>query len=474
MTPRRAGGWSGGWPEHRPRRPGPGQRRAGRRPFGATWWGRAWVDALEGRASLDPNRLPRGRTYARGGAVGDLVLAAGQITAPVQGSRKTPYRVTVRVRTFDDAGWAAVLDAFASAIGHTAALLDGELPPEVAADAAGAGYDLLPGPGEIQPRCTCPDWADPCKHAAAVCYLVADALDADPFGIFLLRGRSRAEVLAGLRARRASPGGERDAVDAAPPEASADPGILAADAWRRSPPTGSGNAGGAGPTGGAGGAGGAGPTGGAGGRVGEGGGAPLPLVPLPPSHPGRPPLLVGEPPAGVDVDPAGLRAVAADAAARALHLAGGGTDHALDLAPDADLARRAASLIGPSAGESVGLAELAARASLPPRRLLRRALAWQAGGPAGLDVLEELWDPGPAAMAEGRALLGDRATFRRNRVTAADRQLRLGRDGCWYPYRKASDGGWDPDGPGIPAGAAAQVGAGAGSANGTEADLDVD
>ncbi|MDA8076349.1 MAG: SWIM zinc finger family protein [Actinomycetota bacterium] len=471
MTSRRAGGWSGDWPEHRPRRPGPGQRRPGRRPFGATWWGRAWVDALEGRASLDPNRLPRGRTYARGGAVGDLVLTAGQITAPVQGSRRTPYRVTVRVRTFDDAAWAAVLDAFASAIGHTAALLDGELPPEVAADAAGAGYDLLPGPGEIQPRCTCPDWADPCKHAAAVCYLVADALDADPFGILLLRGRSRAEVLAGLRARRASPEGERDTDDARSPEAVADPGVPAADAWRRSALSGAGNAGGAQP---AGGAGGTDPAGGAGDREEAGGRATLPLVPLPPSHPGRPPLLVGEPPAGVDVDPAGLRAVAADAAARALHLAGGGTDHALDLTRDADLARRAAALVGPSAPESVDLATLAARTSLSPRQLLRRALAWQAGGAAALDVLEEQWDPGPSAMAEGRDLLGEHATLRRNRLTAADRQLRLGRDGCWYPYRKASDGGWDPDGPGLPAGAAAPIGARAGSANGTDDDLDVD
>ncbi len=453
MTPRTGGGWSGGWPEHRPRRPGPGQPRPGRRPFGATWWGRAWVDALEGRASLDPNRLPRGRTYARGGAVGDLVLTAGQITAPVQGSRRTPYRVTVRVRTFDDAGWAAVLDAFASAIGHTAALLDGELPPEVAADAAGAGYDLLPGPGEIQPRCTCPDWADPCKHAAAVCYLVADALDTDPFGIFLLRGRSRAEVLAGLRARRASPESDRDTDDAGLPEAAPDPGVPAADAWRRRAPAGSGGTGGPG--------------------SGEAGGerVALPLVPLPPSHPGRPPLLVGEPPAGVDVDPAGLRAVAADAAARALDLARGGTDHALDLTRDADLARRAASLVGPSAADSVDLTTLAARANLSPRRLLRRALAWQTGGAAALDVLEEQWDPGPATMAEGRDLLGGRATLRRNRLTAADRQLRLGRDGCWYPYRKASDGGWDPDGPGIPAGAAAQIGAGAGSGSGTDDDL---
>ena len=462
MTPRRARGWSGDWPEHRPRRPGPGQRRAGRRPFGTTWWGRAWVDALEGRASLDPNRLPRGRTYARGGAVGDLVLAAGQITAPVQGSRVTPYRVTVRVRTFDDAGWAAVLDAFASAIGHTAALLDGELPPEVAADAAGAGYDLLPGPGEIQPRCTCPDWADPCKHAAAVCYLVADALDADPFGIFVLRGRSRAEVLAGLRARRASPESERDPGDARAARAATDPGVLAVDAWRRSPLAGPGGAEGADGIVGA----------ESQGEAGER--ASLPLVPLPPSHPGRPPLLFGEPPADVDVDPAGLRAVAADAAARALHLAGGGTDHALDLAPDADLARRAAALLGPSAGESMDLAKLAARAKLPPRQLLRRALAWQAGGAAALDVLEEQWDPGPAAMAEGRTLLGERATARRNRLTAADRQMRLGRDGWWYPYRRASDGGWDPDGPGAPAGAAAEICNGAGAASDREDDLDVD
>jgi uncharacterized Zn finger protein len=64
------------------------------------------------------------------------------------------------------------------------------------------GLDLLPGPGEVQPRCSCPDWADPCKHAAAVCYLVADELDRDPFLLFLLRGKGRDELLAGVRQRR--------------------------------------------------------------------------------------------------------------------------------------------------------------------------------------------------------------------------------------------------------------------------------
>ncbi len=169
---------------------------------GHTWWGRAWVDALEQRARLDPNRLPRGRDYAREGAVGELVLAPGEARAQVQGRRVSPYDVRVRVRRFTDGEWDQVLDAISAQLGRAAAMLDGDLPPQVASDVAVAGLDLLPGAGEVGPRCTCPDDADPCKHSAAVCYLVADALDADPFTVLLLRGRTRGEVLAGLRARR--------------------------------------------------------------------------------------------------------------------------------------------------------------------------------------------------------------------------------------------------------------------------------
>jgi hypothetical protein len=373
------------------------------------------VDALEGRARLDPNRLPRGRTYARSGAAGALVLGAGEVTAPVQGSRATPYRVTVRVRTFDDAEWGRVLDAFAAQIGHTAALLDGELPPEVAADAAGVGLDLLPGPGEIQPRCSCPDWADPCKHAAAVCYLVADELDRDPFGLLLLRGRSRDEVLAALAARRAGPepsGG--DAGGLGPIERPrGDPGVAARAAWRA-----------------------------------DGAARPdPPLPPLPPERAGRPPLLPVDPPAGSDVDPAGLRALAEDAAARALELALGSGSSGLELSGEEDLARRAAALVGPDRpGSADAFGALAARVGVGPRDLLRRALAWQSGGPAGLAVLDGTWDPDREATAVGRRALGPGSAARHNRVTRGDRQLRLGLDGRWYPYRRAG-GTWEPDGP---------------------------
>jgi len=157
------------------RRPAAGPRRR-RRDFGLTWWGDAWVTALEDRARLDPNRLPRGRSYARGGTVGELAIGTGEVRAAVQGRRARPYQVRVRVRVLEAEEWDRVLDAIAAQIGHAAALLDGELLPEVADDVRSAGTDLLPGPGELQPRCSCPDWADPCKHAAAVCYLVAGAL----------------------------------------------------------------------------------------------------------------------------------------------------------------------------------------------------------------------------------------------------------------------------------------------------------
>ncbi|MGH3193249.1 MAG: hypothetical protein ACRDOL_39565, partial [Streptosporangiaceae bacterium] len=94
--------------------------------FGRTWWGRAWLEALEQRARLDPNRLPRGRGYARSGAVGELVLAPGEARARVQGRKTEPYEVRIRVRQFTDDEWDRVLEAISARLGHAAALLDGE------------------------------------------------------------------------------------------------------------------------------------------------------------------------------------------------------------------------------------------------------------------------------------------------------------------------------------------------------------
>jgi uncharacterized Zn finger protein len=399
---------------------------AGQPEFGRTWWGRAWLEALEQRARLDPDRLPRGRDYARSGAVGELTMAPGEARARVQGRKTEPYEVRIRVRRFTDDEWDRVLAAISARLGHAAALLDGELPPEVADDAAAAGLDLLPGGGELGPRCSCPDDADPCKHSAAACYLVTDALDTDPFTLFLLRGRTRDQVLAGIRARRrgqatAPEAKSDDHGDAgaapAPGQPVTDEGVDARAAF----------------------------------GVPESA-APIPAVPLPPRRPGAPaPLPVDPPPwrPGLRED---LVELAADAASRAWEMAVGlSADAGLSLDADADLARRAARALGTPA-----FAPLAARSGVGERDLARQALAWRQGGPAGLESLRAEWhlaadDPDVAelvmaAEAALRAKTGSApAIIQGNRVTAGRLQLRLGRDLRWYPYAR-SDDDWEPSG----------------------------
>jgi uncharacterized Zn finger protein len=323
-----------------------------------------------------------------------LHVAPGEVTAPVQGRRASPYRVQVRVREFTDAEWDTVLDAIAARAAHAAALLDGELPPAVLDDVGAAGIDLLPGPGEIGPRCSCPDWADPCKHAAAVCYLVADVLDGDPFELFHLRGRDRAAVLAALRARRAAPSSDRRAE-----RVHAEVGtVLARDAYARA-------------------------------RCDADALwsiAALPLV----ARPGRPaPLPVEAPPeSGIRIEE--LAELARDAATRAWELATGVGDGGLTLDLDHDLARRGARSLGTRDFDL-----LARRAGVAPRRLARYALAWRAGGAEGVDVLTSSWQPEREVLEDALDALraaGMRPRVAGNRVTVGRIQLRVAPSGLWY------------------------------------------
>ena len=393
--------------------------------FGQTWWGRAWLEALEQRARLDPNRLPRGRDYARSGAVGELILAPGEARARVQGRKTEPYEVRIRVRRFTDAEWDRVLTAISARLGHAAALLDGELPPQIAEDAAGAGLDLLPGGGEIGPRCSCPDDADPCKHSAAACYLVTDVLDADPFVLLLLRGRTRDQVLAGVRARRRGAPADTDtAVGSAPTSealrlrATADEGVDARAAFSAPTPS-----------------------------------AEIPAPPLPPARPGQPAALPVDPPAWRADLGSDLFELAADAAARAWEMAVGlSADSGLGLSADVDLARRAGRALGTPA-----FVKLAVRSGVGARELARQALAWRNGGLAGLELLHSEWDPAteepeaPELFRAARSALRDKndgaeTVVEGNRITSGRLQLRLGRDLRWFPYAR-SDGDWEPSGP---------------------------
>jgi len=172
-----------------------------RGPVARTPWSARFLAVVE--AAGVGGRLARGRTYARRGQTVSLQVDAGAATARVQGSAARPYRVRIGVATLGKAQWAAVLDALAADASLAAALLAGELPREVEETFAAQGVALLPsGPGDLTMDCTCPDATVPCKHLAAVFYLLAERFDADPFALLALRGRDRETVLDELRGRR--------------------------------------------------------------------------------------------------------------------------------------------------------------------------------------------------------------------------------------------------------------------------------
>jgi uncharacterized Zn finger protein len=181
--------------------------------FGLTWWGQRWIGALEALGAAYANRLPRGRTYARQGRVEDLTVRPGRVTANVWGTRARPYGVTLMLPAFDDATWDGVVQALAAQVRHTAELLDGRMPDDVDDVLQTCGVSLFPGARELSTSCSCPDVANPCKHVAAVHYVLAQTFDDDPFLLPRLRGRDREQLLAGLRAQRAGTGAAADAAD---------------------------------------------------------------------------------------------------------------------------------------------------------------------------------------------------------------------------------------------------------------------
>jgi len=212
-------GW---WREYEPSRRRPVKdgikTKSQRGKIGTTWWASRWIGALE--AFTDSARLGRGRTYARAGQVMSLEISPGLVKARVQGSRPTPYKVEMRLAPLNDAQWEKVTDAMAEQAVFAAKLLAGEMPQNIEEAFQAAGVPLFPQKAkDLATDCSCPDWANPCKHVAAVHYILGDQFDEDPFLIFRLRGRDRDAIIAGLRARRSTGAAEAPAPEeAARPE----------------------------------------------------------------------------------------------------------------------------------------------------------------------------------------------------------------------------------------------------------------
>ncbi|MBD3256543.1 MAG: hypothetical protein GF383_15720 [Candidatus Lokiarchaeota archaeon] len=169
--------------------------------IGDTWWSQRWVAALEGFGW--GNRLQRGKRYARSGQVIECNLNKGVVHAKVQGSVKTPYRVTIELNEFQKKQWTKIINKMSRKAIFTAKLLTGEMPPNIEELFNEIKIDLFPtSKKDLKTHCTCPDSANPCKHIAAVHYILAEEFDLDPFMIFTLRGKTQKEIINELRKMR--------------------------------------------------------------------------------------------------------------------------------------------------------------------------------------------------------------------------------------------------------------------------------
>ncbi|MEA3457998.1 MAG: SWIM zinc finger family protein [Candidatus Thermoplasmatota archaeon] len=174
--------------------------------IGETWWSKRWISSLE--SFHHSNRLSRGRSYARKGQVISIDIKKGIATSKVQGTRSTPYVVKISLPVFPDKKWEMVTDVMAAKAIFSAKLLAGEMPHNIEDAFEHANISLFPkNKRELKSSCSCPDSANPCKHIAAVYYLLAEQFDEDPFLIFKLRGRTKKAVLQNLRDKRSVKGG---------------------------------------------------------------------------------------------------------------------------------------------------------------------------------------------------------------------------------------------------------------------------
>ncbi|MBN1419560.1 MAG: SWIM zinc finger family protein [Planctomycetes bacterium] len=206
--------WDRGWeffPPSRPRAAKGGIKAQSKRgSFGESWWAKRWIAVLE--SFHIGARLGRGRAYARSGQVTEIEIDEGEVRAKVQGSRPRPYSVSIRIQPFAKADGKRLAEVLGRKAIFAAKLLAGEMPQDIEDAFREARLSLFPEKlRDLRTECSCPDWSNPCKHIAAVYYLLGEEFDRDPFLIFKLRGLEREELVA-----RATPPAETEPSGSAP------------------------------------------------------------------------------------------------------------------------------------------------------------------------------------------------------------------------------------------------------------------
>jgi uncharacterized Zn finger protein len=190
--------WYGDYAYPQPSRPravkGGIKAQSKRGAFGASWWAKRWIAVLE--SFNIGERLGRGRSYARRGQVLSIAIDKGRVDAKVQGSRPKPYSVAILLKTLSAGDWQTLAKILSRQAIFAAKLLAGEMPQDIEQAFKDAGLSLFPAKlKDLETDCSCPDWSNPCKHIAAVYYLLGEEFDRDPFLLVKLRGMSREELV---------------------------------------------------------------------------------------------------------------------------------------------------------------------------------------------------------------------------------------------------------------------------------------
>lgn len=327
-------------------------------------WGATWLDIVDRSKAFVAEDLARGEAYARHDWQLDLDLEPGRAFAVARSGPRVSHLAEVRARQLSTEEWDRVLSLIASSAARTAALLDRSLDEALLDEASSAGVNLLPEPSEITTACSCNTPGSPCKHAAAVLYIMADSFDEDPFDLLEFRGLDGHAVIERVNAMRAAndnPESEdatasADGSDSAsnPPETESPapqtdvstsmmPGELA---WKREP-------------------------------------SPLPEALPVPSEPTTIVPWASSPPPRSPFTAAGLLTITADAAARAHNMLTAGGSPSLHLDRHADLARRAAEAEDTNRWPSISSAS-----PFSSQELRARAAAWRVAGSQGVAALD--------------------------------------------------------------------------------------
>lgn len=164
------------------------------RKIAKTWWGQSWNNNLESYSDYS-NRIVRGRSYVRNGAVLDLKIKKGNISALVQGSSKNPYKVDISISPLKEDIWDSITKECAGKIDSLQEIIQGKFPKALSDLFIAKEKGLFPSPKEINFECSCPDWANMCKHVAAVLYGVGARLDDNPILFFELRNVNIDELI---------------------------------------------------------------------------------------------------------------------------------------------------------------------------------------------------------------------------------------------------------------------------------------